>query len=449
MTRIGDDATLKGGVSDHRGQLPAPGGRLRDDADFRRFWWARVYSLSGSVVTLVALPVLVYRLSGSALLTALVSGLEAAPYVVFGIFAGALTDRWNRRTVMIVADSVNALLIASVPLAHLLGVLTVPHLLVVAFAGPAVAVFFDGAEFGALPVLVGRDRVAQANAAVWTAASAAEIVLPSLVGIALAVIHPADLLVVDALSFVASAACVRAIGRVMYDPRRERPALTARLIVTEIRAGLSFLVGHEGVRTMTVIGSIECAAGGGFVALMVVWCDRVLHIGTQGWRFGVVWGSWSVGGLVASAALPHILRRIGPARLVLRALPFSCVFGVLTSLAPVWQLGALGLLAWSGAYTLVVVNQISYRQQVTPEHLQGRVSTTARMLSWGVGWTVGAVVGGVLGGTIGVRPAMVTMASLSAVAVAVAWTSPLRTASPESHVIAAEGSAEGWDPPHV
>jgi hypothetical protein len=421
-------------------QEPVPVGRLRDDADFRRFWWARFYSLAGSVITLVALPVLVYRLSGSALLTALVSGLEAAPYVVFGLFAGALTDRWNRRTVMIVADSVSAVLIASVPIAHLLGVLSVPQLLAVAFAGPAVAVFFDGAEFGALPVLVGRDRVAQANAAVWAAASAAEIVLPALVGICLAVVHPADLLAVDALSFVASAVCVRAIGRAMYDSRRERPVLTARLIGTDIRAGLSFLVGHEGVRTMTLIGSIQCVAGGGFVALMVVWCDSVLDIGTQGWRFGAVWGSWSIGALAASAALPRILRRIGPARLVLRALPFSCLLGILASLAPVWELGALGLLAWSGAYTLVVVNGISYRQQVTPEHLLGRVNTTARMLSWGVGWTVGAVAGGVLGSTVGVRPAMVVMASVSVAAVAVAWTSPLRTAPESSSVMHLEGS---------
>ncbi len=321
--------------------------------------------------------------------------------------------------------------------------LTVPQLLVVAFAGPAVAVFFDGAEFGALPVLVGRDRVAQANAAVWAAASAAEIVLPTLVGISLAVVHPADLLAVDALSFVASAVWVRAIGRAMYDSRRERPVLTARLIGTDIRAGLSFLVGHVGVRTMTLIGSIQCVAGGGFVALMVVWCDRVprhRHAGLAVRRgLGVVEHRCSR----RPAALPRILRRIGPARLVLRALPFSCLLGILTGLAPVWELGALGLLAWSGAYTLVVVNGISYRQQVTPEQLLGRVNTTARMLSWGVGWTVGAVAGGVLGSTIGVRPAMVVMASGSVAAVAVAWASPLRTAPESSYVMHLDGS----DPP--
>src|SRR5215217_4301727 len=99
--------------------------RLRDDPDFRRYWIARVLSVTGSLVTAVALPVLVYRLTGSPFLTALVSALEAAPYLVFGLFAGALSDRWNRKRVMVSADLINAVLIGSVPVAQLLGVLTI------------------------------------------------------------------------------------------------------------------------------------------------------------------------------------------------------------------------------------------------------------------------------------------------------------------------------------
>ena len=320
--------------------------------------------------------------------------------------------------------------------------LTVPQLLVVAFAGPAVAVFFDGAEFGALPVLVGRDRVAQANAAVWAAASAAEIVLPTLVGISLAVVHPADLLAVDALSFVASAVWVRAIGRAMYDSRRER--LGAHCPADRHRhPGRALLPGRtRGGQNDDSDRQHPVCCRRWLRGTVVVWCDRVLDIGTQGWRFGVVWGSWSIGALAARRRCQYPAPD-RPARLVLRALPFSCLLGILTGLAPVWELGALGLLAWSGAYTLVVVNGISYRQQVTPEQLLGRVNTTARMLSWGVGWTVGAVAGGVLGSTIGVRPAMVVMASGSVAAVAVAWASPLRTAPESSYVMHLDGS----DPP--
>jgi len=410
------------------------GARLRDDPDFRRYWWSRLLSVIGTIVSYVALPVLVYRMSGSAMLTALVAGMEAAPYLVFGLFAGALADRWNRKAVMVVADVVDAAAIASVPAAHWLGVLTVPHVLVVAFVVPAVAVFFDGANFGALPVLVGRERIARANASVFGAATSAEIVLPSVVGVGLAVMHPAAMLAVDALSYLASAALVASISRPLHDASRPRVPLSPRVLWDDIVEGLTFLVTHAGVRTMTVVGALQCLAGGGFVALMVVWCDRTLHIGTSGLRFGLVYGSWSVGGLVAALVLPRLLRTLSPAHVTLLALPVSALLGIVTSLTSTWVLAALGLFTWSCAYTMVVVNSISYRQQVTPEPLLGRVNTAGRMLAWGLGWTLGAVAGGVLGNLLGIRPALVIMASMSVVAVAVAWTSPLRRAATEPAV---------------
>ena len=154
---------------------PIPGSLLRD-ADFLQYVAARVLSLVGNIITLVALPVLIYRLSGSTFLTALVAGLEAAPYLIFGLLAGALSDRWNRKTVMVTSDILGACLLASVPVAHFLDVLTVPHILFVAFAGPTIGTFFDGAVFGAVPMLVGRSRIAQANSYVWSLQGMVEVV---------------------------------------------------------------------------------------------------------------------------------------------------------------------------------------------------------------------------------------------------------------------------------
>jgi hypothetical protein len=353
---------------------------LRADVDFRRYLAARSLSVVGNVITLVALPVLVYRLSDSASLTALVTLLEALPYALFGLFAGALSDRWDRRRVMIAADLIDAVLMASVPLAYWLGVLTVVHVMVVAFAVPAVNVFFDGANFGALPTLVGRANVARANSVVMSASTLAEIIVPSLVGVALVVAH---------------------------------------------------LVGHPGVRSMTVIGTLQCVAGGGFVALMVVWFDRTLDIGTQGWRFGVTWSAWSVGALFATLGLPRLLDRVSPARITLLALPCSAALGVLTATATVWPLAAFGMSAWSAAYTLVVVNSISYRQVVTPDELLGRVNTAGRMLSWGMGWPLGAALAGLVAGSVGVRTALVLLTCFGVLAAVFAWTSPLRRLAAE------------------
>jgi MFS family permease len=404
--------------------------RLRDVPDFRRYWAARALSSFGNLVTLIALPVLVYRLSGSAFLTALVTALEAAPYVLFGLFAGALSDRLDRKRVMVNADLVNAALAASVPLAHVLGVLTVPHVLAVALLGPAVGVFFDGANFGALPMLVGRRRIGQANSLVWGTVSVLDILVPSTAGLALAVIHPAQLLMIDAASFLASAVLVRRIGATLYDDRRARSKLSLAALLDEIREGLRFLVSHAGVRMMTIVSLLQCMAGGGFVSLMVVWCDRVLDIGTEGWRFGLVFGAWGVGGVAGSVVLARLLRGRPSLAVALRVLPLSAVLGVMAALAPTWWLAIVALLAWGSVYTMVAVTAISYRQEVTPEPLLGRVNTAGRMLSWGVGWTLGALIGGLLGHVIGVRPAMAAMAGILGVAAVVAWTSPLRRSTP-------------------
>ena len=222
---------------------------------------------------------------------------------------------------MVTADVLSALLVATVPLADLLWELTVPHVLAVAFLGPTIGVFFDGAVFGALPTLVGRDRIAEANSVAWAAASVVEMVMPAVVGVVLAFVHPAWLLGFDALTFAASAALIGRIARPMYDAARKRPPFTARQIGRDIREGLNYLVRHSGVRTFTIIGFLQCFGAGGFVALMVVWIDQRLDIGTEGLRFGLVFGAWSVGGLAASLALPWLVRRVAAARIALYALP--------------------------------------------------------------------------------------------------------------------------------
>ena len=400
-------------------------GVLRD-REFLRYFASRQLSVAGSIVTLVTLPIIVYRTSGSASLTALVAAAEAAPYLLFGLFSGALTDRWNRKKVMVAADVVSALLVATIPLADLFWHLTVPHVLAVAFLGPTVGVFFDGAVFGALPMLVGRERIAEANSVAWAAASVVEMVMPSVVGVLLAFLHPAWLLGFDALTFVLSAVLIAGISRPMYDAARERPPLTARQIGRDIREGLDYLVHHPGVRTFTIIGFLQCVGAGGFVALMVVWIDQRLDIGTEGLRFGLVFGSWAVGGLTASLALPFLVRRFAAARIGLVALPVAGAVGMLVPLVTTWWVAGVTLMFWGFFYQLVVINSVTYRQQVTPEHMLGRVNTAGRMLAWGCGWTGGAFLAGAIVGWLGLVTTLLVLASTGMLATVVAWTSPLR-----------------------
>jgi MFS family permease len=400
--------------------------RLRDDADFRRYWWARIASLTGSLITAVAMPVLIYRMTGSPFLTALTTTLEALPYLLIGLFAGALGDRWDRKRVMVRADLVNVVLIGSVPVAWWLGVLTVPHVLVCALLVQAFFTFFDGANFGALPVLVGRERVGAANAAIWGFGGVLDLLVPATVGLALAVVHPADLLVVDALSYVASALAVRAITRPLSSPREHVKPLSTTVLLADVAEGVRFLWRHPGVRSMTLIGMLQSIGGAGFMALVVVWCDRVLGIGTSGWRFGLLFSVWGIGGILASVVMPRLLRRTTPAALTLAAIPVSALAGLGVALSRHWAVATALMVVWGLAYQLVIIATLTYRQQETPEHLLSRVNTAGRMLSWGVGWTLGSLVAGTLAEQVGARAAMVVLVSFVSAAAAFAWLSPLR-----------------------
>jgi MFS family permease len=401
--------------------------RLRDDPDWRRFLSSRLISITGSSVTYVALPVLVYSMTSSPLITSLVASLEALPYLMFGLPAGALADRFDRKRVMVLTDLVNAVVLASVPIAAWFDVLTVPHVLAVAFLVPTLFVFFDAADFGALPTLVGRARIVVANSAVWSASTVVETVVPVAAGALFAVITPSTLLTVDALSYVGSAVLIRAIVRPLSGPARAAaPRLTWSALVADVREGLRFLWGHDTVRTMTIVGATQSLCGGAFVGLLVVWADRVLGVSQGDWQLGVVFGSWGIGVLVTTLLTPRVVGRFGAARVTLYALPFSLVMSVIVTLTQEWVSASIATAIWGVAYMAVVLNAITYRQQVTPEPLMSRVNTTGRMLSFGLGTPLGALLGGLVAEVTGPRVGMLAGSAVLAGGVVVAWTSPLR-----------------------
>jgi MFS family permease len=399
---------------------------LRRHRDFRLYWAARQVSVGGTLVTAVALPVLVYRVSGSPSLTALVTVAEGVPYLLLGLVSGALSDRVDRRRVMVTADLLSALAIGSVPVAWALDALTVWHALLAGLLAQAFFVFFDGAAFGALPAIVGRARIGAANAAVWGAGSLLDLGVPMVAGVLLAVLQPAWLLGLDALSFVASAACVAAIGT-QLSRARDLPPLRPAVLWQEVGDGLRFLWRHAGVRSQTVIGLLVSLSGAGFMALAVPYTDRILGVGTSGWRFGLLFAAWGVGGVTVALVTPGLLRVLTPARLTLLWLPVSGAAGVVVATAGHWVLATVAMVVWGVAYQGTVLNSITYRQQVTPDELLGRVNTAGRMLSFGVGWTVGALGASALAGAVGLRAALVCVVTVGLAAAVFAWCSPLRT----------------------
>ena len=390
---------------------------------FRLFWLSRAVSGLGSAVTTVALPVLTYQETRSAVLVSLVAAAGTLPYLVFGLVAGAVADRVDRRTLMIGADWLNTLCIATVPVAAAFGALTGAHIVLAALLSASLALFFDAGLYGFVPDLVGRDNLVKANSSIYGVETVVRILGNAVAGGLIAIAGAAETLALDALTFAASALLLRAIaytasGRA--ESRGGRPGLRE-----SIGQGLRFLWNHPALRLMTVVGTLQSLSGGAIIGQLVVFADRVLGVHGSNPRIGLLYTAWSAGGIGGSLLLPRLRRRFHTFRIMLVVLPVGAALGLVVVLTTDWRVALVALAAWGSAYLVVLVNTMTYSQEVTPPDLQGRVNTTRRMLSSGLGVPLGALLASTITVNVNVRAGMSLAVASITLAGIIVWTARL------------------------
>lgn len=394
-------------------------------ARFRWFVLARTIAWFGSSVALIAFPLTIYRSTGSASSTALLTAVESVPYLVFGLFAGAVADRWRRRPTMVATALVAAVAMSSIPVADAGDALTTPHLFVAAFVSAAAMVFFDAAGFGLLPSLVPRERIADAVGRQTAVATAITMAGPAVGGVLIAATSPVAALALNAVTFALTALLLLFV----HEPASRVHGRELHL-VRDIGDGLKFVWTHRLVRLLTLLGTGNSIAGGVVTGLLVVTAVQRYGVDERGRLLGVFFAALGVGTLIATALLPTLTRRFTAGSIAIGGLILQAgaVSGWITASTP--ALGLLALVVFQAAASTVIVNGITVRHLVTPDEMQGRVNTTARMLAWG-GQPVGAGLAGVLVGPLGLPATLGTSAVVLVGAALVAAASPLRRVSRE------------------
>src|SRR6266480_1780361 len=171
--------------------------------NFVRLWTAAGISAAGSQVTLLALPLTaILVLQASAFEVAALATAATLPNLALGIPAGIWLDRVPRRRVMITADFGRDAVLASVPVAYLFGMLSLPQLYLVALIGGSLNVLFEIASGAYLPSVVPRAQLVDANAKLQTAIVGAQAVGPSIGGALVTLLSAPMAIVVDATSFL-------------------------------------------------------------------------------------------------------------------------------------------------------------------------------------------------------------------------------------------------------
>jgi MFS family permease len=379
------------------------GGLLRRHRDFRRLWAADGLSQVGTQVSVLALPLAAAQATNASTLeVAVLTALQTVAFVVLGLPAGAWAERRRRRPVIILADLGRAAVLASIPVAALLDLLTIWQMYAVALAVGVGTVFFNVAHQSYLPAIVDRDRLVEANSRLETNRTVASTAGPMVAGYLVQRWSAPVAIAVDAASFLWSAAWVATITTA--EPR-PAPAPGTRLR-RQITEGLHFVYRDPTLRALAWCNGTAMMFYSAQGAIEVVFLLR--DVGASATTVGLLFAGGSIGSLLGALSTTRLTRALGRRR----ALPtYLAVAGLGALMLPLtgdgWRLVWFPIGAAVSGFFLIAYNivQISVRQETCPEHLRSRVNATMRTITSGV-MPAGALLGGVLGTWLGVRPTL-------------------------------------------
>ena len=382
--------------------------------NFALLWSGGLVSMTGDWMLLVALPIYVYQATGSALATGAMFAAGLLPNVLFGSVAGVFVDRWDRRRTMVYANALLALSVLPLLLVPSTGWLWVVY--AVAFVQSCFGVFNEPAENSLLPTLVGRDRLVTANSLNAANNNLARLAGPALAGLVVGWFGLVGVVVVDAASYLVSAALVSLIST---PPTAERPEGTVPAGAGGVAAAFAGVWREwtEGLRlvgtgrvllTVFLVGAVTGLGEGVFLALFPPFVRVALEGGAL--ELGWLMSAQAVGGVLGGLVVGSAAARLSPPRLLgLGAVLFglvnlaifvypSFVQSIAVGLALFVLVGipAAGMLA--GLQTLL--------QTSAEDRFRGRVfgalGTTQALLM-----LAGTLLGGALGDAVGVVPVLV------------------------------------------
>ena len=399
--------------------------------DFRNFWFGEAVSGLGDSLTHFALPIVAavtLRVTPGQM--GLIRALGNVPNVAIGLLAGVWVDRVSRRKLLIWINAAAAVLVASIPVAFVLGSLTVGHLYVLSLAFGIAWPFWYSAWAAFLPSVVEREHLVEANSKLMLIFSSTGITGPGIGGILIGLMKAPFLMVIDAFSFVATIAFlagIRAPERRADDAREV--ASTFRRIVEGLR--VTFVDPMQ--RAITVPRAILDLIDAISLTVIVLYILRDVGLSPQ--LMGLAFALSSVGFVAGSLIAPRVERRLDIGGMIVLGLflvaasPYTMVVAndSLPDAVNVLLFAVPGFIGGTGG-VIQYVGLTSLRQSITPERVLGRVWASASVLG-AVMSVVGALLGGLLGDTLGLRPAVAIAAVAYAVPFVYSLVSPLRSAA--------------------
>jgi len=371
-----------------------------------RLWTAQMVSAFGSRITRTALPIIaVNTLHEPEWVVGLLMVLQLAPGILVGLAVGGFIDRNKKRAILVGADVVRAVTVASLTIAWLLGILSIVHVIVVGAIVGGASAMFQITDNAYLPALIPKRDLAEGNAKLESTEAIAEIAGPASAGALIAAFGAPFAVAIDAVSYVWSAlrlAAIRAVEEL--PPAQVSASMSASRHGHDLRIGLRAVFGHPIVRPIVLSHMVWAISGGFFMGLYTLFCLRELQLSET--TFGVIVAMGGVGSLFGAVLSRRIVRWLGLGRALVVMSTLSLVCALLIPLAG-WDAATGGSIAIAivflcahqllsdGFSVAFVIQAVTLRQTVLPRHVLGRANAAIHVFTSGL-LPLGALIGGVI-----------------------------------------------------
>lgn len=393
---------------------------------FLKLWSGQAVSDLGTSITQIALPtVAVFQLHAGPFELGLLSAFQRLPFPLLALPVGVWIDHLPRRRVMILADIGRMLALGSIPITAIAGSLSLVQLYIVAAVIGVLTIFFDLAYLAYVPALVGRENLGDANAKLQLSSSVSDVAGPGLGGLLIQAVGAGQAIAVDAASYLVSFVSVIWIRGEDVRPVRAGPPVSP---FANLKEGVAHVFGHPLLRSL-----ILCIGG---AVVVVHMADPNLYpflyktLNLSPGTVGLVLSVGGVGSIAGALVSRRVAARLGPGWTLTIS---GAVTGVMIMLQTTARFG-LAIPILVATYLIIGVmnpihdvTQVSLRQMLTPDRLQGRMNSVFRTVFWGA-WPIGNVIGGYVGSVLGPVPAILIGGAGFVIFSIVTLVTPLRTA---------------------
>ena len=364
-------------------------------SSYWKLWSATAISNLGDGISMVAYPWLASATTRSPMLIALIPLAQKLPWLIFTLPAGVITDRYDRRKIIVAMDFMRGVLTLIVGIGVYLSASQLPKLKHVETAHPThlklyllllvtallfgfMEVLRDNSAQTLMPSVVAEENLEKANGRMWSAESLTNTFIGPPLGSLLLALAIALPFFVDAGTFFFCAGLIASLTGTFKPAIVKGERLSFR---TEMREGFTWLWNHKLLRSMAIILGLLNFCGSITGAIYILFAQEVLH--TSVFIFAVLGTAGAVGGILGGTLGPKLAEKIGSGpslAITLTLLPvFSLVVGITSSWEVVWVAVAIE----SFFAVLWNVITVSLRQSIIPAHLLGRVNSVYRMFAWG------------------------------------------------------------------